>query len=604
MSDYAARLLESLRLRADRVVARFDDWINPVTGMGTSRDKTTYGYVDRSRLLTDDELSALYHFDDMAARMVDVVPQEMLREPFDVETGDAKTDTAVAEKFEALGVRGKLAEGVRWGRCYGGGALILGADDGREAHEPLNLNAVRDLTFLYAVDRRLLWPVTYYTDPEDPRVGEPETYSVTTINGMASSTSVIHESRLVIFRGAPTGARERLALASWDLSVLQRAFDVLRQFNTGWKAVETLMTDGNQTVFKMSGLAQAINAPDGMRLLQERIKVMDMYRSFVRAIVIDADGKEDMQRQAPNFAGIPDVLEKFMLRLAAAVQIPVTILMGQSPAGLNATGDNDFRWFYDRIRAEQNTMLAPKIRRIADVWLYSQSGPWWRQDRTARKPVNVKFASLWAETPLALAQREQAIATRDKLYVDAEVLLPEEVALQRFRPEGFANEIQLEGPAVAARKAALAHEQARLTRGQVPDKDPNPNSAPEGGAPPADQERQGPALDGGQIKGQLAAAGIRPDDEAIDDGDLLEKLDASEAVRMFTLERREDDTGVSGTGDVAKGILFEDGSCVIRWRGQNASWTIFESMNKLLGVHGHGGKTVVRFSDDGSTRSA
>lgn len=51
----------------------------------------------------------------MAARMIDVVPQEMMREPFSLETGDPEQlDEIVGEEFESIDVRGNLGDGMRW----------------------------------------------------------------------------------------------------------------------------------------------------------------------------------------------------------------------------------------------------------------------------------------------------------------------------------------------------------------------------------------------------------------------------------------------------------------------------------------------------------
>jgi len=36
---------------------------------------------------------------------------------------------------------------------------------------------------------------------------------------------------------------------------------------------------------------------------------------------------------------------------SGAADIPMTRLLGQSPAGMNATGDGDMRNYYDRIEA-------------------------------------------------------------------------------------------------------------------------------------------------------------------------------------------------------------------------------------------------------------
>lgn len=63
-------------------------------------------------------------------------------------------------------------------------------------------------------------------------------------------------------------------------------------------------------------------------------------------------------------------------------------------------------------------------------------------------------------------------------------------------------------------------------------------------------------------------------------------------IRFFLL-RREDETGVSGTGRVADGVIFEDGTVVLRWRTANTSTAVYDSIEKVKAVHGHGGKTII-----------
>jgi len=75
---------------------------------------------------------------------------------------------------------------------------------------------------------------------------------------------------------------------------------------------------------------------------------------------------------------------------------------------------------------------------------------------------------------------------------------------------------------------------------------------------------------------------------------------------MFYLIRDTDVTGVSGTGIVAQGCLFDNGHAAITWLGETASdviWTpsITESgeplsaLEKIMRVHGHNGATRVVF---------
>jgi hypothetical protein len=67
-------------------------------------------------------------------------------------------------------------------------------------------------------------------------------------------------------------------------------------------------------------------------------------------------------------------------------------------------------------------------------------------------------------------------------------------------------------------------------------------------------------------------------------------------MNLFVLDRAEDATGVSGTGIVAEGIQFSDGTCALRWIvGDHRSTVIWPDIEGIKAVHGHDGKTQVRF---------
>lgn len=463
-----------------KLSARFDSWENEVTGFGTRDDKTSYTRFMGGLLLSQQELSNIYHGDDLAARMVDVVPDEMLREGFVVETGDQGLNAAIADKLEALQADASYADGLRWGRLYGEGAILIGADDGRRASQPLIPERARDINYLHVIDGRYYWPYTYYREAGHPKLGQPETYGVMPPNNSGQPHAIVHETRLVRFGGAPTGTQEREINLSRDYSVLQRAYEPLRSFNTGWKAVEILLTDGHQSVFKMQGLAEMIGS-EGEALAQARLKVINLYRSVLRAIVVDAGdkesgvGAEDFSRNSVSFSDIPKTLDSFMLRLAAAVQIPVTILMGQSPAGMNATGESDFRWFYDRIRSEQTRKLSPKIRRLIKLLLATKA---WSQNP---KTLAIKFPPLWTEAPLQAAQTRKTIIEGDTLLTTNQIALPEEVALQRLKTDGFQTELVLTPTGVKVREAVIGSEYSALTpddtKADVPDVELAPTDA-------------------------------------------------------------------------------------------------------------------------------
>ena len=68
-------------------------------------------------------------------------------------------------------------------------------------------------------------------------------------------------------------------------------------------------------------------------------------------------------------------------------------------------------------------------------------------------------------------------------------------------------------------------------------------------------------------------------------------------MRRFVLERHEDVSGVSGTGIVAEGVEFSDGTAVVRWRGEHSSTVLWPSIRSVKIIHGHDGRTQIKFLD-------
>jgi hypothetical protein len=67
--------------------------------------------------------------------------------------------------------------------------------------------------------------------------------------------------------------------------------------------------------------------------------------------------------------------------------------------------------------------------------------------------------------------------------------------------------------------------------------------------------------------------------------------------RRFYLYRHEDVSGVSGTGRVADGVMWPDGSTSIRWRGEHGSIVYWARIESALIIHGHDGRTRIEWLD-------
>lgn len=76
------------------------------------------------------------------------------------------------------------------------------------------------------------------------------------------------------------------------------------------------------------------------------------------------------------------------------------------------------------------------------------------------------------------------------------------------------------------------------------------------------------------------------------------KIEGAIKMKRFSLQRLEDETGVSGVGVVAEGIQFTSGICVLSWLTEVRSIAaIYDSIDDLEQLHGHNGLTIIEWID-------
>ena len=66
-------------------------------------------------------------------------------------------------------------------------------------------------------------------------------------------------------------------------------------------------------------------------------------------------------------------------------------------------------------------------------------------------------------------------------------------------------------------------------------------------------------------------------------------------MKYFVLEREDDESGISGIGIIVEGIIWSDGTVAYRWLSDVATTTIANSIEDVMILHGHDGKTKIRY---------
>ena len=411
-------------------------WTNILTNLGMTKDKRS-GLQIASNILDRFTLEALYQADDIASKVIDRIPHEMLREGYKILVKDDQDDLSgkLAKEFDRFEINKKLEETMRWARLYGGGALFIGVKDGLKPDQPLDLSKVSEIDFVAVLDRWQLFPVVpVQSDISKPGYGLPEFYTLSNSPQMIQER--IHYSRLIRFDGIELPRNLRAQNQYWGDSVLSRIYNPLKNFQSAHDSAATIIQDFTVGIFTMQNLMDLL-AQGKDDLLTTRLELVSGLSSIVNSIVIQEG--ESFERKTTNVSGLPEMLNTISMRLVAASQMPHTLLLGESPSGLGATGNSEKIDWYDEIKNQQKSILEPAIKKIAEIFFSSKKGI----TKGVIPDFTMEFNSLWQMDEKEKIEIRKTQAETDQIYINSNVLDPEEVTNSRFGGLSYSMETTL-----------------------------------------------------------------------------------------------------------------------------------------------------------------
>jgi phage-related protein (TIGR01555 family) len=369
---------------------------NLISGLGTDKDKATRSaYV--LTFLTPEELIYAYRGDWIARKVVDVPAFDMVRAGRNWQAEDDQIERIEAQE-RRLQIRAKLLKALKWARLFGGSAMVLGVRQGLPEEE-LNLEAVGTgaLQFVHVVGANELTAGDLDRDPLSAFFGEPTYYEMRSASGAQVR---IHPSRVIRFIGAEAPEFQGGVMSGWGDSVLLAVDDALRNAGLAASGIASLVTEAKIDVFKIKGLTQNVTQADYRTKMLARFGLANQAKSLQNALIMDSE--EEWEQKQISFAQLPELLQTYLQVAAGAADIPATRLLGQSPAGMNATGESDIRNYYDRLSGEQEMHLRPALEKLDEVMIRSALG---------RRPPEAyfTFAPLWQ-----LSEKERAEVFKTK----------------------------------------------------------------------------------------------------------------------------------------------------------------------------------------------
>lgn len=416
----------SAALARTRRPSRINDGLeNVAAGLGTVRDKRSHTFYAMPRTLTNWELENMYRGSWLCKRIVNVPADDMTREGVQLffdDDEDGKSQFAVEQAEKALCLWDKVNEALRWSRLYGGSVIVL-LTKGATLDQPLDVETIRqgDLLGMHVLDRhRISATNLLIRDLSDPSFGLPEYYI------LAESSVRVHHTRVLRFNGQKLPFFAWQANGMWDDSELQHVLDSVTNVDSASASINSMLYEANVDVIMSKGLADTLASEGGEAKITKRYQVAATMKSFNRMLLLD--GEETYEKKQNQFTNLDKIWMNFMVDVCGAADIPMTRLFGQSASGLNATGDNDIRNYYDMIKSKQNKDLRPRLEYLYDILLRSIFG-------TRPEDFRFDFKSLWQISDTEKATIENTRATRDQTYVNLGIV-PAAVVAKDLKEHG------------------------------------------------------------------------------------------------------------------------------------------------------------------------
>ena len=367
--------VQAVRQRASAWAVAYNRWgtsgrggvVNQRTGAGTKHDKSGWGEFVPTLNISREQLEVIYVQSWAAKKFIDILVEDSVM-PWRtfVTDQDEQPDSDSAEEESAADkmtdaeqrhmVRERVAAAMRGGRLFGTAYLLMLTKEA-PPEEPLDIEQLRegDLSNLLPVDRYSCRIVDYDYDIWSPDYGKGVLFEFSLPNG---PTVFIHSSRVLRFDGIQPPSNDwSVYERQWGISELIPVMLAVTQDAELAQGIAHLTDEASIPVIRMKRFREALSGvsdqdtPDPIDVLTENT----MMKSIFRTTVIDAE--DEFERVSVNFSGLPQLMDRFANRLAAAADIPETRFWGRAPQGMNATGESDMRNYAMRIASLQTRVL-------------------------------------------------------------------------------------------------------------------------------------------------------------------------------------------------------------------------------------------------------
>jgi uncharacterized protein len=380
---------------------------NIMKGIGTEKDPRTANRFILPTPIDFNEANNLYSYNWLAGRIVDVPVDEATKKWRQFKIEDAEDAEKIDNAMHKYDVKGKVGTAMKWARVFGGAVIII-IIEGEDPSTPLNVATMRkgSLKNLIVLDRWQVYHDGIVFDLLANNWGKPDYYRVT------RDGQKIHHSRVITFQGATTTIQELEKNYYWGLSVFATLREPILDRLAAFSSIGAMIFESSLDVFKIKDFNKLIAEKKDGELIK-RLRYANRSKSVLNAIVMDTEDEHD--KKFNSFTNLADIMDRYSQDIAGASGIPLTKLLGITPAGLNATGESDMNNYYDMVSADiQGALAEPALKKLDPIIFKSELD--------SVEIPKFEFLPLKTVTEKEKSEIELERAQKDQIYMDYDVV--------------------------------------------------------------------------------------------------------------------------------------------------------------------------------------
>lgn len=392
-------------------------FVNLVAGLGTIRDKASASEYMPVKRKDVKGLSNTYHQDWIAKRIINKPSYDAMRAGWYYGKVDADTNRDIINASKKLKLHKTVLKALALSRLHGWSYVLVGVNNDEDLAEPLDIG-IGDLGFFTVLKRDQVVPKKdggYVSASETMgSFTEPEFYQI----GDNYNPKYIHHSRLIRFETPdPVGGDDGM-----PMPILQHIYETLMRHASVSANASSLVYESKVDIIRMPDLMTnlMIKPMSAITSMMQRFTSIATLKGNNGMIVLDKE--EEYDSKSFSFTGLPELMREFAVQTAGAAEMPFSLLFGQSPSGMNATGDFDMRSYYDSINTMQENVLRDPLERIVSLILESLG---YQID-----DIGLVFNTLWQLDDKTKSEVEKNNAERDSKYLENGVITEYHIARQ------------------------------------------------------------------------------------------------------------------------------------------------------------------------------